>query len=243
MLLPFWGNVEMLTKTGGDGATSVVTDLDRSVERHLEKGLRTIDPDALFAGEEFGGSRDSERFWLCDPIDGTMHFIRGIPSCSVMLALIEGGVVSMSVIYDFVNDVMYHAVRGSGAFRGHEPIHVSDRPFTKAYIALETRLDKPENLARRQRLRSSAKLFAPAVSGYEFMLVATGKLEARIAVDGFGKDYDFAPGSLLVSEAGGVVANIGSSSYDFRNTDLIAANPATYRALTEGPEALFPIVP
>ena len=54
--------------------------------------------------------------------------------------------------------------------------------------------------------------------------------------------YDFAPGSLLVSEAGGVVANIGSTSYDYTNLNFIAANPIVYKGLTEGSEALFPLI-
>jgi|GEM_PF-1490335 len=29
-------------------------------------------------------------------------------------------------------------------------------------------------------------------AGYEYVLVATGKIEGRIVYDGFGKDYDYA---------------------------------------------------
>ena len=57
----------------------------------------------------------------------------------------------------------------------------------------------------------------------------------------YGKDYDFAPGSLLVSEAGGVVANIGKTTYDYRNLNFIASNRPVFTALTEGAGALFPI--
>jgi myo-inositol-1(or 4)-monophosphatase len=241
MLSPFWGNVEASTKVGSDGHTSAVTELDRKIETHLKEALRTIDPGAGFAGEEFGGSREQERFWLCDPIDGTMQFIRGMPGCTVMLALVENGAVTFSVIYDFMNDIMYHARRGHGAFKEHEAIRVSTRSLPNAYIAFQARMDKPGNLERRSCLRSVTKLFNPNISGYEFILAATGKLDGRIVLDENAKDWDNAPGTLLVEEAGGIVANIGSHSYDFRNTNYIAANPAVYRALTEGPNAIFPI--
>jgi fructose-1,6-bisphosphatase/inositol monophosphatase family enzyme len=52
---------------------------------------------------------------------------------------------------------------------------------------------------------------------------------------------DYAPGSLLVSEAGGKVANIGSTKYDFKNLDFIAANKALYDEWTKGEDAIFPI--
>jgi len=158
-----------------------------------------------------------------------------------MLALIEDGQVTFSVIYDFINDVCYHATRGKGAFRENERIHVSDRPLESAYLGWESHLDKPENLESFLKLREKVILFKTISAGYEYVLVATGKIEGRVNFDPHGKDYDFAPGSLLVSEAGGVVANLGSTTYNFRNTDLIAANPKVFEKLTSGPEAIFPI--
>ena len=241
MLLPYWGNVESMTKMTADGKKSIVTELDRKIETYLQRGLHTIDPGAGFAGEEFGGSRETERFWLCDPIDGTMQFVRGMPGCTVMLALIENGMVTYSILYDFVNDVMYHAQRGKGAFADNEPIHVSDRPLPDAYISFETHVTTKETLALRERLQAVTKLFNANISGNEFILVATGKLEGRIVAHGASKDWDNAPGTLLVEEAGGVATTIGASTYDFRRPDFIALNRPVYDALTRGENAIFPV--
>lgn len=240
LLLPHWGNIDGTLKEKAT-ASSVVTELDIMIEQYLADRLAIIDPTIAFAGEECGGSRDAARFWLCDPIDGTLHFVRGMPFCSVMLALIEGGTVQFSAIYDFVHDVMYHAIRGEGAYQNAEPIHVSKRTLDYSFIAFETNVDRRENLELLQRIRSTATLFSSITSGFEFSLVASGKLDGRICVDPHGKDWDFAPGSLLVEEAGGIVANIGARTYDFRNRNFIAANKAVYRELTEGPHALFPL--
>ena len=78
-------------------------------------------------------------------------------------------------------------------------------------------------------------------AGYEYILVAVGKLEGRVCFNPYGEDYDYAPGSLLVSEAGGKVTNIGSTKYDFNNLNFIAANKPLYKEWTEGKDALFPI--
>lgn len=59
--------------------------------------------------------------------------------------------------------------------------------------------------------------------------------------DPYGMDWDFAPGSLLVSEAGGKATNIGETSYDYRNHDFIIANPRVHEELTTGPHAIFPL--
>lgn len=83
--------------------------------------------------------------WLVDPIDGTAHFIRGIPFCTTMVALIEDNQVVMSVIHDIANNDTYWAIRGQGAYRNGERIYVSDRPLKQGLVSFETKLGKPEN--------------------------------------------------------------------------------------------------
>lgn len=239
MLLDHWGSAEIISQKD-DSAVNVVTKLDIEVERIVSEHLRKIYPDIEFVGEEQGGNRDARRFWLMDPIDGTGHYIRGMPFCTTMIALIEDGQVNFSAIYDFVNDHMYWAERGKGAFRNNDRLHVSNRSLTQSYIGWETHLDKEENYRIYAELRKVAVLFKAVVAGWEFAMIASGKLDARVCFDAYGKDYDFAPGSLLVSEAGGVVANLNTNTYDYRNTNLIAANAIIYKELTFGNNALFP---
>ncbi len=75
-------------------------------------------------------------------------------------------------------------------------------------------------------------------AGYEFGLVAQGKIGGRICFDPFGKDWDYGPGSLLVTEAGGRVTNIGASSYDFRKHNFIAANLSVHEELSRADSPL-----
>lgn len=238
MLLPVWGNIA--SKSKGGGPVDVVTALDLEVEQYLSTKLAELDPSISFAGEEFGGSREEKRFWLCDPIDGTAHFVRGMPFCTVMLALIEDQQVTRSFIYDFVNDVLYHAKRGEGAYKDEERIRVSDRPFNDSYISWESRGKDGDTGWLYVELKKKGIALKTVSAGFEFAMVASGKLDGRIQHHPYGKDYDFAPGSLLVREAGGIVANLGKDTYDYRDLNFIAANPVLYKELTEGEEALFP---
>ncbi len=231
MLMPSYGkveNVEFKSASGHD----VVTELDRSVERFLKAELQTLYPDVAFVGEEYGGDRNAERFWLCDPIDGTGLFIRGLEGCTTMLALVENGQVNFGVIYDFVKDIAYHAERGKGAFAGKTPIQVSTRPFDKSYFCYETRARNPDDERRFLSLRRSTHLMKVMCAGYEHVLVATGKVEGRVNFDPWGKDYDYAAGTLLIEEAGGIVANLSKRTYDYHNYNYIAANPDSFKALT-----------
>lgn len=240
LLIPFYGNT-MATHQKSDSVVDAVTELDLRVEDFLAEQLKLLDPKIDFVGEERGGNREAERFWLVDPIDGTAHFIRGMPFCTTMLALISENQVVLGAIYDFVNDRLYFAERGEGSTVNGEQIRVNNRSLHESYIAWETHVDRGDNLKKFLGLRDRSILFKLVCSGYEYMMVASGKLDGRICFDPYGKDYDFAPGSLLVAEAGGRVANIGVPYYDFRNLDFIAANQKVFKELTEGAEALFPL--
>lgn len=240
IVMPFYGNVPTWWHKE-TSAVNVVTELDVRVETFLAAALRQRYPDIGFVGEETGGNRSAERFWLVDPIDGTAHFIRGLPFCTTMLALIEGGEVVHAAIYDFVHDHLYSAEKGHGATCNDTPIHVSQRSLPEAYLGCEARLDTDTDRHIFHALRQRCTLFNSLNAGFEHAMIASGKLDGRICIHPYGHDYDFAPGALLVAEAGGRVANLGVRTYDYRNVNFIAANPAVFDALTTGPDALFPI--
>jgi myo-inositol-1(or 4)-monophosphatase len=240
MLRKDWG-VARAVNQKSDSAWSVVTQLDLDVESRVSRELASLFPDIVFVGEEYGGDRTAKKFWLMDPIDGTAHYMRGLPFCTSMLALIDEGAVVFSAIYDFLNDRMYWAEKGRGAFCNDEKLRVSERRLREAFVSFETNIDRPANAVLRSKLREKTDLVSTFSAGWEFAMVASGKLEARICFDPYGNDYDFAPGTLLVAEAGGMVANIGSSSFDYRNLNFIAANKTVYGELTEDVGAIFPV--
>ncbi len=204
--------------------------------------LGKFSADIGFRGEEFGVQAQAETTWLVDPIDGTSHFTRGLPFCTTMVALIENGQVVLSVIHDFVRDDTYWATRGGGAFCNGKRISVSERGLKHGMISFETKLDKPQNNAKYLQVRGQANIIATLNCGFEFAMIASGKLEGRIGLEPYGADWDFAPGSLLVSEAGGVATNIGQNTYDYRNHDYLITNSVVHGELTGGADAIFPLL-
>lgn len=242
ILIKHYGNVEAETKSDtGSNVTDIVTKLDRQIEDLLAQRLESFDPQIGFRGEESGVRSEADATWLVDPIDGTSHFVRGIPFCTTMVALIENGQVVMSVIHDFFNKDTYWAIKGRGAYKNETPIHVSQRPLKQSLLSVETRLEKPENYDKYLQIRTKAEIIATINCGFEFAMIASGKLDGRIGLDPYGMDWDFAPGSLLVSEAGGIATNVGSNNYDYRNHDFIITNAVVHDELTCGNEAIFPL--
>lgn len=233
-----YGKVEYELKEGMHN--NFLTELDRKTELFLRERLLTFDPAIMFRGEEFGGE-ESATSWLVDPIDGTTHFVRGLPFCTTMVALIDNDKVALAVIHDFIRDDTYWAIRGEGAYCNEDPIHVSDRGLKHGMFTCETDLSKSDNLSLYLKLRETTRLIDTMSGGYEFALVASGKIEGRISKDPWGSDYDYAPGALLVREAGGKVANIGQDNYDYHNTSHLATNAVVFDELTKGPQAIYPI--
>jgi myo-inositol-1(or 4)-monophosphatase len=109
-LLESYGNVENSYKSD----KTVVTELDLWVEQEIKTALRTFDSAIGFLGEEHGAEGSTTLRWIIDPIDGTEQFIRGIPICSNMATLADGTDLLVTVIYNFVTDELYWAVKGGG---------------------------------------------------------------------------------------------------------------------------------
>lgn len=209
---------------------SSVTELDLLVEKELIATISALDPTVGFYGEEYGAQGNTERFWTIDPIDGTEAFIRGLPFCTNMLAYIDNGEVTVAVIYNFVLNEYYQAVRGKGTTLNGKRVQVSKRTIEHACVEFEIKHDNEQDRKTYFELpRFSTVKFSAA--GFGFCQVASGRIEARVSYNAYGKIWDYAPGTLIVEEAGGTVANIGSSRYTYQNTNLIASNSVIHSDL------------
>src|SRR5438094_966455 len=82
----------------GDG--SLVTAVERDIEKLLRDTIRAGYPSDAVLGEELGELPGaSGRRWLVDPIDGTASFVRGIPFFGVMIALEDNGVPVLGTVH------------------------------------------------------------------------------------------------------------------------------------------------
>jgi fructose-1,6-bisphosphatase/inositol monophosphatase family enzyme len=229
-LLAAYGHAPFSTKADG----SPVTELDVAVEKALKEELATVVPGVGFHGEETTHDELTSVSWLVDPIDGTDAFIRGIPLCSTLVALLEHGQITLGVIYNFTTDEFYQAIRGYGAYVNGNPIRISQRPIEQSAVVFESRTDSRDDFAYAKRLTtvmSASRVAQRVLFGYDLALVAHGKVEGVICKEPYEHIWDIAPGSLLIEEAGGIVRNLNHDTYDPGNLDFIAAAPEVYRKL------------
>ncbi|ETW97116.1 MAG: hypothetical protein ETSY1_23855 [Candidatus Entotheonella factor] len=219
-LLQAYGNVDRRYKSDN----SEVTELDIYVEEELKKALLGFDGAIGFQGEETGVQGNTQTYWLADPIDGTMMFVRGLPSCTNMIALVDEGRPVLSVIYNFALDEWYQAVAGQGAFLNGQRLRVSaTQEVSGAVFAVEVDVRRNNNRDFFAKLWDcGASNLNLVCAGYEFAHVAAGRIAGRITQDAWAAPYDLAPGVLLVEEAGGYVATPDGAPYTVDALNVIA---------------------
>jgi myo-inositol-1(or 4)-monophosphatase len=220
------GNIDTDRKSDN----TVVTRLDHEVEAKLREALLAFDGAIGIEGEELGveGSRDT--FWLLDPIDGTDAFTRGLPYYRNMASLIHNGEVIFAMVYRPVTDELYVAAKGDGAFRNGQQIKVSERTLKESRIELHYSKQNPQTWRLLERLSPSVE--GLRISG-DFLTVAEGKQDALLVYRMKWGTWDSAPRALLIQEAGGRVANLGKTSFDYTDPNFLAANPVIFDELME----------
>lgn len=211
-------------------ASDFVTTVDRASEDVIIGTIRNRYPDHLFLAEEsYSDTRGGAYRWIIDPLDGTTNFIHGFPVFSVSIALQEGGEVVTGVIYNPVNGELFHAEKGRGAFLNDRPIRVSSGtsmekslvttgfPFRRKQF-----IDDYLRLFRRLFLRVS-DLRRAGSAALDLAYVACGRC------DGFFElglsAWDIAAGSILITEAGGVISDFGGGKEYLLTGNTVAGAP------------------
>lgn len=207
------------------GVDDVVTVADLEAERLVTSALTALAPTIRVIGEE-GSAQDADllaslgedaTYWLLDPLDGTANFVAGDPDIGVMLALVHGGDVVASWIWQPIHDVLLVAERGAGAFRNGERIHPVDhagtRPASELAGWMWTRFLPPDV---RAGVQTSPSRFASLRSGPTAAAVAYGKLvlgESDFSLYWRTAPWDHAPGVLLLRETGGAARRLDGRDY------------------------------
>jgi myo-inositol-1(or 4)-monophosphatase len=188
-------------------SADLVTDADAAAERAAVAAIREQRPHDAILGEE-GAARQgtSRRRWLVDAIDGTVAFANGLPGwCSAVALEDEHGALAAAVL-DPLGE-LHTAARGEGAAAGGEPARLRPaRPLHEAHVATFLRQDRlvaPGVRAAAHTLLDRAGLLRHAGPGsLELAWVAAGRLDAWVQPE--TDPWDWIPGALLVTEAGGV---------------------------------------
>lgn len=209
---------------------SPVTEADLAAERLLRSEIAAAYPDDMIRGEEEGDDAGlTGRIWVIDPIDGTRAFTQGVPLFATLLALVDDQGPAVGVICLPALDECVWAGRGRGALWDGEPCRVSTRASVEgAYVCTSGLTYWPDSALG--RVRAAGARVRTWGDAYGYALVATGRAEAMVDPECF--DWDVAPMSVIIAEAGGRFSDTAGVD-DWRSGSAIATNGILHEDLLD----------
>ncbi len=205
-LLPRFHQVERQIKTDG----SVLTEADLAMNRRLREQLAETWPEVAFLSEEMSSDEQEgilrqtgQPLWVLDPLDGSSNFAAGLPFFAVSLALVIESQVVIGIVYDPLRDESFAAQTGQGTSLNGTRLRATSTglPLERSVALVDFKRLEP---TLRSRLAQDAPYSSQRNFGscaLEWCWMAAGR--GHIYLHGGMKLWDFAAGSLILSEAGG----------------------------------------
>ena len=211
-ILPRWRNVAVEIKKDG----SPVTEADRAAERAIRGVFEKATPDIPVVGEEYGGEAVGGRYWLVDPIDGTIAFSRGLPLFGTLIALVEEGVPQLGLIDLGALGERTIGWRSGGVRCNGEPVRASQRADLATAIVSHGDGygfagfgEEAAHLAMARDLR----MYRGYTDAFGHALVIRGGVDAM--VDLSLNPWDAAATRVLIEEAGGACTVLRRDRADY----------------------------
>ncbi len=216
------------------GQHDFVTEVDRAAERIISDIVLAGEPGSTILGEEFspGAGADAGLVWVVDPLDGTTNFLHGLPWYAVSVAAAVDGRVEAGVIVNVPSAERYSVRRGGGAWKGLERLRVSTIA-DPAFALIGTGFPFKDTAALAEYAVQFGRVAGgtsgirrPGAAALDLVDVAAGRFEGfweqRLA------PWDFAAGTLLIREAGGVVTDFSGQDIGLEAGPVVAGNPALH---------------
>jgi myo-inositol-1(or 4)-monophosphatase len=231
-----FGEVEKL-QVSLKGPANFVSAADHRAEETLRAELARARPGYSFLGEEGGRQEgpDKTHCWIVDPLDGTTNFLHGIPHFAISIALERESAIVAGIVYNPINEELFVAERGKGAFLNDQRLRVAARRrLSEAVIACGLPHLGRGDLAQ---FRKEFGVVQEKVAGLrrfgaatlDLAWVAAGRLDAYWERN--LSPWDIAAGLLILREAGGFASDLEGGDDMFDKREIIAGNETMQREL------------
>ncbi|KAM6908343.1 inositol monophosphatase 1-like [Lycodopsis pacificus] len=219
----------------------LVTETDQRVERLIIASIKEKYPAHSFIGEESVAAGapsvlTDDPTWIIDPIDGTTNFVHRFPFVAVSIGFTVKKEIEFGIVYSCIEDKMYTARKGKGAFCNGDPIKVSGQEDISQSMVL-TEMNFHKDPERFKTMLANVKSIltipvhgvrSPGSAAVNMCLVACGSADAYYHMG--IHCWDMAGGAAVVTEAGGVIMDISGGPFDLMSRRLIIASS---RAIAE----------
>ena len=190
-----------------DNPSSIVCDADLAAEKRVLQLLHRRFPTHNIIAEESGRLwQGSEYTWIIDPLDGTSNFVAGLAWFGFQIALLRGAKPILAAMYLPLEDTLYFAAAGQGAWRNGKRVHVTAETKSNKVLCAFGFDPAPDRRSRRSvdllfRVAAVVRNTRATNSLVDFCYTIDGRLGACVNLK--TKIWDIAPVALILPEAGG----------------------------------------
>ncbi|MBR3211128.1 MAG: hypothetical protein IKF71_04255 [Bacilli bacterium] len=213
--------------------STVVTEVDQSINHYLLERVHEKYPDHSVLGEEESDSNQKSQVWVCDPVDGTGVYADAIPVSVFSLAYVVDGIPQVGVVMDPFLDKCYTAIRGEGAFCNGERIHVNEKHLGDLGYRINFEMwndAKFDTLMMVHDLLREARISSIGSVARSCMAIASGYFSCDLFPGVEHANCDMAASALIVEEAGGRVTDFygNTQRYDGSLQGAIVTNGVSH---------------
>ena len=233
-----------VSSTNKSSRGDVVTIANIETEKFLVNKILQQYPDHGIIGEEGGadGNLDAVYKWVIDPIDGTRNFANHIAFWCTMIGIEKDGKPYMGAIYDAINDELYFAEVGKGAFVNGNKISVNSYSEVEHCFLMysggvkekEDYIYQPDNFEGYKRfldnlIGDTGHWVHMMGSALSLCHLAAGRIDAILM--NAGAYHDYLPGYIISIEAGAKFTNSDGDNWQKGRKDIVVANPKLHKNL------------
>ena len=163
------------------------------------------------------------KIWIVDPLDGTADFIKRTGEFTIMIALVENNKPILGVVYWPINNVLFVAQKGEGAYK------FAKGEWLKLEINDISELESCKAVCSRHHLSEKEQRFLTILRITEFTMrgsslkvtdVCSGKAELYFTTTSKIKQWDTCASYCLIKEAGGKMTDMFGTDLEY-NIDMI----------------------
>jgi len=183
-----------------------VTDADREAEQAVRDFLAQERPADGVIGEELV-DKPGKRQWLVDPIDGTVNYLRGNAYWCSAVALVDAGRAVASAVHATDGPTSFTAEHHRGAWRNGNPLDLDTAGrLDEAVLATYIHSSDLACDTYRRLLSTAATCRVKGSGTLDLVGLASGEVDAWVQRD--VSPWDWVPGALVVTEAGGAAVQL-----------------------------------
>ncbi|WP_093212310.1 inositol monophosphatase family protein [Sediminibacillus albus] len=221
-----------LTIDTKSNANDLVTHMDRETEQFFAEKIRAEYPEHFILSEEgYGDELKSDKgiVWIIDPIDGTMNFVHQKRNFAISIGIFQDGIGEIGLVYDVMNDILYAARRGEGAFKNEKKLLPLKKELRleEAILVLNNYWTTPNNKVEDSKMQELIRKIRGTRSygsaALELAYVAEGIVDGYITMK--LAPWDIAGGMVLVNEVGGITTKADGEPINMlENNTILSCN-------------------